>query len=46
MFGLLMMCMYQNMGIWDIPVELTGKVVEAGWGWEECSLWKYELITL
>ena len=46
MFGLLMMCIYQNMGIWDIPVELTGKVVEAGWGWEECSLWKYELITL
>ena len=30
MFGLLMMCIYQNMGIWDIPVELTGKVVR-GW---------------
>lgn len=27
-------------------MQVTGKVVEAGWGCEECSLWNNELITL
>lgn len=27
-------------------LRVTGKVAEAGWGWEECSLWNNELITL